>query len=95
MKYFIFKKIDRRHSFNKETQLYELCETPKYYIKRKGRIFGFLHNVGAWVTDSQGNLFCFCDYFNSIEQAESYLNCWHKETYGDTDIEVIKKIDIE
>lgn len=95
MKYFIFKKIDRRHSFNKETQLYELQETPKYYIKRKGSIFGFLHDVGDWMTDGQGNSFCGSNYFDSIEQAESYLNCWHKETYGDADIEIIKNIDIK
>lgn len=94
MKYFIFKKIDRSHSFNKDTQLYELYETPKYYILRKGRIFGFLHEVGDWLMDSQGNSFCFCKYFDSIEQAESYLNCWHKEKYGDANIEIIKNINM-
>jgi len=83
MKYVIYKRIHRTHQLNKETKLYELIETPRFYIKRKGKIFGFIHDVGDWLCDSQGNAFCANNEFDSIEQANSYLNCWHIETYGD------------
>ena len=29
-----------------------------------------------------GDRFCVTDEFDSIEQANSYLNCWHVEEYG-------------
>ena len=83
MIYRIYKRIHRTHKLNKETNLYELIETPRYYILRKGKIFGFMHDVGDWLMDSQGNAFCATTEFNSVEQACSYLNCWHIETYGD------------
>jgi len=88
MKYKIYKKIDRSHILNKETKLYELIETPKYYIMRKGTIFGFWHEVGDWLWSS-GGPFIGLKYFDSIEQAKSYLYCWHKENYSnDKNIEV-------
>ena len=83
MKYIIYKRTHRIHKLNQETKLYELIETPRYYILRKGKIFGFMHDVGDWLCDSQGNSFCAHDEFDSVEQAISYLNCWHVETYGD------------
>ena len=82
MKYIIYKRIQRTHELNQESKLYELIETPRFYIKRKGKIFGFMHDVGDWMCDSQGNLFCVHDEFDSLEQANSYLNCWHAEEYG-------------
>lgn len=88
MKYKIYKKIDRSHKLNKETKLYELIETPKYYIMRKGTILGFWHEVGEWLWSS-GGPFISLEYFKSIEQAKSYLYCWHKENYSnDSNIEV-------
>jgi len=82
MIYKIYKRIQRTHKLNQESKLYELVETPKFYIKRKGKFFGFMHRVGDWLCDSQGNLFCAHDEFDSLDQANSYLNCWHIETYG-------------
>lgn len=83
MIYRIYKRIHRKHRLNQETKLYELIETPRFYIKRKGKIFGFMHDVGDWVVDSQGNTFCANTEFDSLDQANSYLKCWHVETYGD------------
>lgn len=82
MIYRIYKRIHRTHKLNKETNLYELIETPRYYILRKGKIFGFMHDVGDWLCTTMGDRFCASDEFDSIEQANSYLNCWHIEEYG-------------
>jgi len=90
MIYRIYKRIHRIHQLNKETKLYELIETPRFYIKRKGKIFGFMHDVGDWLCDSQGNIFCANNEFDSVEQAISYLNCWHIETYGSNVIQDVQ-----
>ena len=89
MIYKICKYIERDHVLNNDTNLYELIEKEKFYIKRKGKIFGFWHTVGDWLCDIQGNSFCYDQRFDSYEQARSYLYCWHKETYGDNNIEII------
>ena len=83
MFYKIVKYIKRTHKLNPDTKLYDLYEKEVYYVLRKGRIFGFWHTVGDWLCDSQGNSFCYDNEFESISQAQSYINCWHKETYGD------------
>ena len=91
MKYKIYKKIARAHTFNNETGLYELIERDQYYIRRKGTIFGFMHDVGDSLLPSEGT-FTVLEYFDSIEQAESYLYCWHKEHYENEQIEIIKEL---
>ena len=92
MKYKIYKKIYRSHILNKETKLYELIETPKYYIMRKGTIFGFWHEVGDWLLSSGGS-FIGLNYFDSVEQTKSYLYCWHKENYPNDKDQFIEIID--
>ncbi len=82
MKYKIYKEIERTHRYNPENDEYELIEKPKYFIKRKGTIFGFMHNVGEWCCDMDGTRWCISDRFNSLKQAKSFLRCWHKEEYG-------------
>lgn len=91
MKYKIYKKVKRTHVLNDATGLYELIETDQYYIKRKGTIFGFMHDVGDFVWDFGGG-FIALKFFDSIEKAESYLYCWNKENYGNEPIEIIKEI---
>ena len=39
--------------------------------------------------DSQGNRFCHDQRFDSPEQANSYLKCWHNESYPGQEMEVI------
>lgn len=89
MKYKIYKTIKNDISLNKETNLYELIEDVKYCIKRYGKIFGFLHNVGDEIWTS-GGVFIELNYFNSLEQAESYLNAWHKKYYKNEKLEIVK-----
>ena len=92
MKYKIVSKKFYSHKLNKETKLYEPIIELKYGAYRKGKIFGFWHDVGEWMTDSQGNSFCFTDWFDSIEQCKSFVQCWHDETYGEKEpIEFIIK----
>ena len=90
MKYKIYKKVERSHILNNTTGLYKLIEKDQYYIKRKGTLFGFMHNVGDFIWDSGGG-FISLNYFDSVEQAESYLYCWHKEHYENEQIEIIKE----
>ena len=69
--------------FDKETKLYKQDNRKKYHIYRRGTIFKKrLHIVGDWLCDSQGGTWCFQNDFDSIEQAKSYIKCWHRETYG-------------
>lgn len=93
MEYKICKFINRRHTLNKDTQMYELIEEDKFFILRKGTLFGFWHDVGEWLCDIEGNLFCYRDEFKSLEQAKSFLYCWHKETYpNDNSIKIKYKV---
>lgn len=88
MKYKICKTVVYYHTYS--NGIYELHEDIKYFIQRKGRIFGFWHDVGEWTTDWNGDKFLFRDYFDSLESAESFLKCWHKETYNNKSYEIIK-----
>lgn len=83
MIYKIVKYIKKDHLFNKKTRLYDLVIKEEYHIKRKGRIFGFWHIVGDWICDMNGDCWCGDDSFDTPEQAESYIKCWHEENYGD------------
>ena len=89
MKYKIYREVILDHKLNKETNLYEEVRTTRYGIERKGTIFGFWHTVGDWLMDSQGNRFCHDQRFDSPEQANSYLKCWHNESYPGQEVEVI------
>lgn len=89
MKYKIYKTIKKNIKLNEKTNLYDLIEDVKYCIKRCGKIFGFLHDVGD-VIWSSGGPFISLNYFDSLEQAESYLNAWHKKYYKDEKLEIVK-----
>ena len=91
MKYKIYKTITKNIGFDKENKSYKLIENTKYYIKRCGKIFGFLHDVGDEIEIwSNGAIFTSLNYFDSLEQAESYLNAWHKKYYKDEKLEIVK-----
>ena len=90
MKYKIITRDFYSHKYNEESKLYKPIKETKYGVKRKGTILGFWHDVGEWMCDSQGNNFCYTDWFVSREQCESFLKCWHIETYGeDEPLEII------
>lgn len=93
MVYKIVKYIERNHKFNKEKGIYELIENEKFFAKRKGTIFGFWHDVGDFIWDSGGG-FISLNEFNTLEEAESYVRCFHAERYNDTNCEIIKEIKI-
>lgn len=90
MKYKIISDVFYSHVFDKYSGLYRSVREIKYGAKRKGTILGFWHDVGEWMCDSQNNNFCCEDWFDSREQCESFLKCWHLETYGeDKPLEII------
>ena len=91
MKYKICKFIDRTYKLNPTTELYELTEIEKYYALRKGRMFGFWHEVGEEIFTS-GGTFITRSEFTSVSQAVSYIECWHKTRYGNKNY---KKMTVE
>lgn len=93
MVYKIVKYIERNHKFNKEKGIYELIENEKFFAKRKGTIFGFWHDVGDFVCGFYGG-HIMLNEFNTLEEAESYVRCFHAERYNDTNCEIIKEIKI-
>lgn len=93
MIYKIIKYIERDHVFNKTKGIYELIENERFYTKRKGTIFGFWHDVGDFIFDSGGGFISLKKY-NTIEEAESYIKCFHAEHYKNNNYEIIKEINI-
>jgi len=93
MVYKIIKYIERHHIFNKNKGIYELIENEKFYAKRKGTIFGFWHNVGDFIWDSGGGFISLKKY-DTIEEAESYIKCFHTEHYQNNNYEIVKEINI-
>lgn len=94
MKYKIVKYIERYHRFDEHKGRWILIEVDKYYAKRKGRIFGFWHDVGDFIWDTGGG-HIMLNIFDSQEEAESYTYCFHKEHYGDVKYEIVSNINFE
>lgn len=93
MIYKIVRYIERNHYFNRKKGIYELIENERFFAKRKGTIFGFWHDVGDFIWDSGGG-YISLNEFNTIEEAESYVRCFHMEYYGDSNYEIVKDLKI-
>lgn len=93
MKYKIVRYVHRTHEFNKQKGIYELIESYKYYAKRKGVIFGFWHDVGDFIWDSGGG-HTMLNEFGSLEEAKSYVRCFHAENYENENYEIIKAFEL-
>ena len=97
MKYKIYEEIERTYKLNSETDLYEFVYESTYYIKRKGTIFGFMHDVGSPYDAGGGYGGHFLEMFDNLDKAKSFLKCWHIDEYGEKepmeiiDFVIIKK----
>lgn len=89
MKYKIVKRCIYEKKQDPETKLFKLITHEQWGLKRKGILFGFWHDVGEELCDSQGNTFITQEWFDSYEIAQSYLIAWHEEHYKDDLIEIV------
>ncbi len=74
----------------------ELTEKVLFFAKRKGRIFGFWHDVGEEVCGYEIDNFIVPEYFTNPDDCEEYVRKYHKYHYGDKHkLEIFKELDIE
>ena len=74
----------------------ELTEKVLFFAKRKGRIFGFWHDVGTELCDYEGGTFISIEYFESPDDCEDYVRKYHKYHYCDKHkLEIFKELDIK
>jgi hypothetical protein len=99
MKYKICRTIHRELKIvsNKDnSRITELKEKTLYFAKRKGKIFGFWHDVGEETCDYNGGTFISTEYFSNPEDCEEYVKKFHVYHYGNKEkIEIYKEFDIE
>lgn len=91
MKYRIKKYIrdDLKSNWKDGKKITEIVHSEWYQASRKGKIFGFWHELGH-------------EYFwddleiykaNTLEDIEKYIKMWHKCNYGDScKYEIIKDL---
>lgn len=97
MKYKIYRKIHRElkvESCNGSRKT-KLIEKVLYFAERKGRIFGFWHDVGQEVCGYEIGDFITPEYFETVEECEDFVKKFHIYHYGNTKIEIYKELDIK
>lgn len=99
MKYKICKTIHRNlkvKSCSNGSRKTELTEKILFFAKRKGKFFGFWHDVGEEVYDYMGGTFICPEYFSTPEECEDFVKKFHIYHYGDKQkLEIYKELDIE
>jgi len=60
----------------------ELTTQIQYYAKRKGKIFGFWHDVGEENYDYNGDTWITEEYFNNPDDCIDFVKKFHIYHYG-------------
>lgn len=81
----IYKLIEKKDcviEFDKNSGTYVNNYKKFYGTKRKGKIFGFWHEVGTESCDYQGNTYISEDWFDDKQKAISYARAFNEQHYG-------------
>ena len=93
MKYKIIKKTSKslQKVYDPDGQHIEVHKSEWYQAKRKGKIFGFWHDVGH-ERYFDGGLIARTE--KTVEAMEDYVRKWHEVNYYKEKIEIIKDIEL-